>query len=62
LTKAFTQADALVGTPGHQWGIRILGGTGGDTGPALEGLRKMYYKPHIFGILPYRHRFSQTGE
>lgn len=61
LTKAFTQADALVGTPGHQWGIRILGGTGGDTGPALEGLRKMYYKPHIYGILPYRHRFTPDG-
>lgn len=61
LTKAFTQADALVGTPGHQWGIRILGGTGGDAGPALEGLRKMYYKPHIYGILPYRHRFTPDG-
>ena len=28
LTKAFIQADALVGPPDDQWGIRILGGTG----------------------------------
>ena len=62
LTKAFTQADALVGPPGDQFGFRILGGTGGDSGPALEGLRKMYYKPDMFGILKYKHSFTQTGE
>lgn len=62
LTKAFIQSNALVGQPGRQWGYRIGGGTGGDTGIALEGLRKMYYDPKLYGILPYRHRFSQTGE
>lgn len=62
LIKAFIQADALVGPPGDQWGIRILGGTGGDEGSALEGLRKMYYKPKAYGILPFRHKHSQSGE
>lgn len=62
LTKAFTQSDALVGPPEAQWGIRILGGTAGDEGPALEGLRKMYYNPDIYGILPFRHNYTETGE
>lgn len=62
LTKAFIQADALVGQVGSQWGIRLIGGTGGSTGAQLEGLRKMYYNPEVFGILPYRHNYTQTGE
>lgn len=62
LTKAYTQSSALVGQPGKQWGFRILGGTGGDSGPALDGLRKMYYNPHMFGILPFRHNYTPSGE
>ncbi len=62
LTKAYTQSDALVGQVGSQWGIRLIGGTGGESGPNVEGLRKMYYNPRIFGILPYRHKYTQTGE
>lgn len=62
LTKAFIQADALVGQVGAQWGLRLIGGTGGSTGPQLEGLRKMYYDPEVFGILPFRHCYTQTGE
>lgn len=61
-TKAYTQADALVGQIGSQWGLRLMGGTGGETGPAMEGLRKMYYNPSIFGVLPYKHRYTQTGD
>lgn len=62
LKKAFIQSDALVGPPGAQWGIRILGGTAGDEGPSLEGLRDMYYNPDIYGILKFRHNYTQTGE
>lgn len=61
-TKAYTQADALVGQIGYQWGIRLLGGTGGESGPQMEGLRKVYYNPKIFGVLPYRHQYTQTGD
>lgn len=61
-TKAYTQADALVGQIGRQWGLRLLGGTGGETGPQMEGLRKMYYEPQLFGVLPYRHNFTKNGE
>ena len=61
-TKAYTQADALVGQIGRQWGLRLMGGTGGETGPQMEGLRKMYYEPKLFGVLPYRHNFTKNGE
>lgn len=60
--KAFIQGDALIGIQGMTFGIKIGGGTGGDTGPKLEGLRVMYYDPNAFNILPFRHKFTQTGE
>lgn len=62
LTKAFIQSNALVGQPGSQWGYRIGGGTGGDTGNALEGLRKIYYDPTRYGVLPFRHHYTATKE
>lgn len=61
-TKAYTQADALVGQIGYQWGLRLLGGTGGESGPQMEGLRKIYYNPKTFGVLPYKHSYTQTGD
>ena len=36
--------------------------TGGESGAQMEGLRKIYYNPTTFGILPYKHNFTQTGE
>lgn len=61
-TKAYTQADALVGQIGSQFGLRLLGGTGGEIGAAVEGLRKVYYNPKLFGVLPFRHNYTQTKE
>ena len=60
--KAFIQGGALTGIQGMNFGIRIGGGTGGDSGPKLEGLRTIYYDPEAFGVLPYKHRFTQTKE
>ena len=62
LTKAFIQGDALVGIQGARFGIKLAGGTGGDNGPALEGLRKMYYNTDVYDILPYRHNYTPSGE
>ena len=28
----------------------------------MEGLRNMYYNPELFGVLPYKHNFTSTGE
>lgn len=61
-TKAYIQSTALVGPKGAQWGLRIVGGTSGDTGPALAGLRDMYYNPKTYAILPFRHSYTSTGE
>lgn len=61
-TKAYTKADALVGQIGKQFGIRLMGGTGGESGAAVEGLRNMYYNPTVFGVLPFKHNYTQTGE
>lgn len=60
--KAYTQSDALVGQIGNQFGIRLIGGTGGESGAQMEGLRKMYYDPEIYGVLPFRHNYTQTGD
>lgn len=62
LIKAFIQSNALVGQPGDQWGLRIGGGTGGDKSAALEGLRQIYYDPKVYGVLPFRHNYTQNGE
>ena len=31
-------------------------------GAPLEGLKKIYYNPRAFKVLPYRHNYTQTGE
>lgn len=36
--------------------------TGGESGAAVEGLRNMYYNPEIYGVLPFRHSYTQTGD
>lgn len=60
--KAFIQGDALVGIQGQKFGIKVAGGTGGDSGAALEGLRTMYENPTDYDILPFKHNHTSTGE
>ena len=62
LTTAIIQGQELVEVQGVSRGIMMFGGTGGDKGKNLEGLRTIYYDPQAFKILPYRHNYSQTGE
>jgi hypothetical protein len=52
----------LVNIGGTRFGIKIIGGTGGDKGPALEGLKSIYYNPEAYDVLPFRHKYTQTGE
>lgn len=61
-TKAFIQGDALIHIQGEQFGIKVIGGTGGDSGSRIEGLRTIYYEPEAFNVLPYKHHYTQTGE
>ena len=59
--KAYIQATALVGPMNASWGIRVCGGTSGDTKESLDGLQRMFYHPEVYGILPHRHRYTQNG-
>lgn len=61
-TKAFIQGDALIHIQGQQFGYKVIGGTGGDSGAKLEGLRTIFYNPESFNVLPYKHNYSQTGD
>jgi hypothetical protein len=60
--KAYIQGDALVHVNGVKIGIKLGFGTGGDSGPALAGLSKIFYNPIPYDVLPMRHRYTKTGE
>ena len=62
LTTAVVQGRALCEVQGINRGIQVFGGTGGDTGPALAGLKKIYYNPNSYKILPFRHKWTQDGQ
>ena len=61
LTTAVVQGRALCEVQGIIRGIQVYGGTGGDTGAALEGLKKIYYNPKSYKVLPFRHSWTQDG-
>lgn len=58
---AFIQAEALVAINGVRFGIKLAGGTGGDSGSALEGLKDIYYHPETYDVLPFYHNYTQDG-
>lgn len=59
--KAFIQGDALIDIQGQRFGIKCAWGTGGDSGPALEGLASAYYEPWTYDALPYKHSYTADG-
>lgn len=61
LTTAVVQGQELCEVQGVPRGLMLFGGTGGDFGPPLEGLKKIYYNPRAFKILPFRHKWTQDG-
>ena len=61
LTTAVVEGQELCEVQGVPRGIMLFGGTGGDFGPPLEGLKKIYYNPRAFKILPFRHKWTQDG-
>lgn len=62
LTETYNKGQALVELVGKKIGTRIVFGTGGDTGPALAGLEKMFLNPETFNGLPYRHNYTTDGQ
>lgn len=61
MITSWIQGDALVNLGGEKVGIKIAGGTGGDSGNALAGLAKMFRDPTSYGILPYKNFYSRDG-
>ena len=62
LEKTYIQSEALVKTGGKRIGSRYLFGTGGDSGPALAAMNKMFYNPEAYKILPYKNTYGQSGD
>ena len=62
LLTTYIQSRALVEILGNKFGIRVIFGTGGDTGKNLDGLKKIFYNPTGFQVLPYKHNYTQSGE
>lgn len=61
MITSWVQGDALVNLGGVKVGVKISGGTGGDSGPALAGLAKMFNDPMSYNILPYKHFHTRDG-
>lgn len=36
--------------------------TGGDQGPAVDGINELFYKPYEYDILPYKHNYTSDGQ
>lgn len=61
-TKSFVKAEALTTLGGNKVGVILAGGTGGDVGVALKGLRDMYYEPDTLDVLPFYHNYTSSGD
>ncbi len=61
LTTAVVQGRALCEVQGIIRGIQCFGGTGGDKGPALAGLKSIYYNPRSYKVLPFKHCWTSDG-
>lgn len=61
LEKSFIKAEELCTVGGNKIGLIVAVGTGGDSGPNLEGLRKIYYSPEMFDVLPFYHNYTEDG-
>lgn len=58
LIKSWIQGTALVELGGKKIGIKIAGGTGGDSGPQLAGLSRLFNNPMAYNILPYKNKYT----
>lgn len=59
---SWVQGKALVHRGGRKTGTMYGWGTGGDSGPALEGLSDIFTNPKSFNVLPCKHTFSASGD
>lgn len=59
LKAKYLQGEALITVlGGDRIGTRIVWGTGGDEGTALEGIRAIITEPDVYNILKVRHNYT----
>lgn len=62
LKKKYLQGEALITVlGGERIGTRIVWGTGGDSGTALEGIKDIIINPDAYNILKYKHNHTRDG-
>lgn len=59
LIETYERGEALINILGSRVGTRTVFGTSGQSGPALEGLEKMFFNPSGYSILPFYNRHMQ---
>ena len=63
LKKKYIQGAALINVlGGDRIGTRIVWGTGGDAGAALEGITDIILNPDTYNVLKFKHNFTPSGE
>lgn len=63
LVESYVQGRALVDILGFRVGSRIVFGTAnGESNPKLAGLKRMFYNPTDFQMLPYKHNYTRNGD
>lgn len=62
LIKSWIQGTALVELGGKKIGIKIALGTGGDDGPQLAGLARLFNNPVAYNVLPYKNSYTMDGK
>lgn len=58
LRPSYIKGNALVEIGGNRFGIRMVGGTGGDIA-GLEGLEDMFFNPNAYNILPFYNNYTE---
>ena len=61
LRQSYIKGNALVEIGGNRFGIRMVGGTGGDQA-GLEGLEDIFFNPQGYNVLPFYNNYTEDGE
>lgn len=63
LVDTYIESRALVFVGGsYRIGCRTIQGTSSGENTELQGLKKIFYNPKQFLVLPYKHNYTKTGE
>ena len=60
LRQSYIKGNALVEIGGNRFGIRLVGGTGGDVA-GLEGLEDIFFNPIAYNVLPFYNNYTEDG-